>query len=70
MRQWTADGSFDQRRSTLETGFKDLAAGWIQLQRRTSSNRKGTVLDDGVRDLLFADSGADWLFNIGKDLVQ
>lgn len=71
MREWTADTSFDERSRTLDTGFDDdLAAGWIQLQRRTRSNRKGTVVDDGVRDLLFADTGTTWLFDSGKDLVQ
>jgi len=70
MRAWTADTSFDERCRTLDAGFDDLVAGWIQLQRRSKSNRKGSVVDDGVRDLLFADTGTTWLFDSSKDLVQ
>jgi hypothetical protein len=69
MREWTADNSFDERRSALENGIDDVAAGRIQLQRRTASNRRGTVLDDRVRDLLLAGAGSTWLFDFPTDSV-
>jgi Ca2+-binding RTX toxin-like protein len=60
MKEWTSTNSFEDRRKNLETGV-------VQLTKRTNTNRKGTVLDDGVRDSLFGGGGSDWFFDFAKD---
>lgn len=70
MREWTSTCSFAERWGNLETGITDPVAGFIQLLRKTSVNRKGTVLDDKATDVLFGGLGSDWFFDFAKDQVQ
>jgi Ca2+-binding RTX toxin-like protein len=69
MGEWMSARSFDERSINLTDGITDPVLGLIQLTRRTRSNRRGTVLDDGVRDTLFGSAGSDWFFSFAKDSV-
>ena len=60
--------SFEERSTNLTNGITDPVLGLIRLTKRTSASRRGTVLDDGVRDTLFG-SGSDWFFSFAKDRV-
>ncbi len=70
MGEWTSARSFEERSTNLANGITDPELGLIQLTRRTSSNRRGTVLDDGVRDSLFGGGGSDWFLVFPNDAVQ
>ena len=70
MQAWTSDKTFGERCDLLERGFKDIAAGWIQLNRKDRQNPKGTVLDDGVKDLLYEGFGRHCLFEFATDDVR
>jgi Ca2+-binding RTX toxin-like protein len=70
MREWRSDKPFDTRCANLDEGVPDLLARIVELTRKTKTYRKGTVLDDKVRDKLFGGAGNDWLFNFAKDAVR
>jgi Ca2+-binding RTX toxin-like protein len=67
MREWASSSPFEARRGRLDAGLQDSTAGWIQLKRKGKTNRKGTVLDDALRDSLFGGADDDWLFNFVSD---
>jgi Ca2+-binding RTX toxin-like protein len=67
MQEWTSTRSFEDRCTNLETGIRDPKLGLIRLVRKTRSAPKGTVLDDGTRDVLFGGAGYDWFFDFAKD---
>jgi Ca2+-binding RTX toxin-like protein len=68
MGEWMSGRSFEERSTNLTNGITDPVLGLIRLTKRTSASRRGTVLDDGVRDTLFG-SGSDWFFSFAKDRV-
>jgi hypothetical protein len=70
MREWTSASLFQDRCRNLEKGIKEPALGLIRLARKTKSDTKGTVLDDGLRDALFGGEGNDWFFSFAKDDLQ
>jgi Ca2+-binding RTX toxin-like protein len=69
MEAWTSGDSFESRCGQLEGGFTDSMGTFVQLKPKTKTDRKGTVLDDGVRDTLFGDPASDWLFLFKKDQI-
>jgi Ca2+-binding RTX toxin-like protein len=68
MDRWTAGDSFSNRCKTLERGFTDPTAGFVQLKRRTGSYTRGTVRDDGVRDWLYGTPSSDWFLTFNGDV--
>jgi Ca2+-binding RTX toxin-like protein len=67
MKVWTSTNVFQARCSNLETGIKDPKTGLVQMVRKTTSNPKGTVIDDRVKDVLYGSAGSDWFFDFAKD---
>lgn len=68
MREWTSAKSFQDRGNSLDIGFPDATAGFIQLKPKTKSNPKGKVLDDRSADQLFGGPGSDWFFAFARDV--
>jgi Ca2+-binding RTX toxin-like protein len=60
MAEWTSTRSFRQRTDRLDAGIAYGISQTAQLKQRDAMNPDGTVIDDGIRNVLYGGWGSDW----------
>ena len=68
--EWKSSRSFALRTSRLDAGITDSTLAAIRLNLRDIANPQGTVIDDGVADVLYGGPGRDWFLSFAGDTVR